>query len=69
VSKETTQLRRTGDGALERNGETAACGHLLSARNQVLISPSDWQRYSSETIEVRKMIYGYRKKLLQGDEE
>jgi len=43
--------------------------HLLSARDKLLISPNDWQRYTAETIEVRKMIYGYRKKLLQGDDE
>ena len=41
--------------------------HLLSARDLDLISPPDWQRHTAETIEIRKMIYGYRKKVLKSD--
>lgn len=38
--------------------------HLLSARDFALISPSDWQKYTAETVEIRKMTYGYRNKVL-----
>ena len=37
---------------------------LLSARDLELISDQTWQHHSGETVEIRKMIYGYRKKLL-----
>ena len=40
--------------------------HLLKARDRVLTSPDDWQRFSGETIEIRKMIYTYRLKRLRG---
>jgi four helix bundle protein len=39
--------------------------HLLSARDLGLVSPDDWQKFTGETIEIRKMIFGYRKKVLQ----
>jgi four helix bundle protein len=38
--------------------------HLLLARDLNLVSPEDWQQYTAETVEVRKMIYGYRRKVL-----
>ena len=41
--------------------------HLLRARDRVLISPDQWQKYSGETIEVRKMVYSYRLRVLAGD--
>ena len=41
--------------------------HLLFARDVGLLSPDDWHRLSAETIEIRKMIYGYRKKVLSRD--
>src|SRR5215212_6478460 len=31
--------------------------HLLSARDLDLVSPDDWQRFTAETIEIRKMTY------------
>ena len=43
--------------------------HLLEARDLGLISPDDWQRFTAETIEIRKMIFGYRSKLRRSDEE
>jgi four helix bundle protein len=45
--------------------------HLLAARDFALVSEDEWEKYSSETIEVRKMVFGYRKKVLgdSGDEE
>ena len=39
--------------------------HLLSGRDLDLVSPDDWQKFTAETIEIRKMTYGYRKKVLQ----
>ena len=39
--------------------------HLLSARDHALISPDDWAHHTKETIEVRKMIFGYRSKVLE----
>ena len=41
--------------------------HLLSARDHDLISLADWQKFTAETIEIRKMTYGYRKKVLASD--
>lgn len=42
-------------------------GRLLAARDLGLIAPDAWQKYSAETIEVRKMIYAYRKKVLEDE--
>jgi four helix bundle protein len=39
--------------------------HLLSAKDLDLLSPNDWQKYTAETIEIRKMTYGYRRKVLK----
>ncbi len=39
--------------------------HLIDARDFELMPPVDWQKHTAETIEVRKMIYGYRKKVIQ----
>jgi hypothetical protein len=41
--------------------------HLRFARDIGVLSPGDWHRLSAETIEIRKMIYGYRKKVLSRD--
>ena len=41
--------------------------HLLSARDLGLVSANDWQKYNAETIEIRKMTFGYRKKVLEND--
>ncbi len=41
--------------------------HLLTSRDLSLISRSDWRKYTAETIEVRKMIYGYRLKVLSDE--
>jgi four helix bundle protein len=39
--------------------------HLLSARELELVSPDDWRRFTAETVEIRKMTYAYRKKVLE----
>jgi four helix bundle protein len=41
--------------------------HLLCARDFKLLSFKMWEKYSAETIEIRKMLISYRKKVL-GDE-
>ena len=43
--------------------------HLLSARDLDLFSPEAWQRFTAETIEIRKMTHGYRKKVIQNGRE
>ena len=40
---------------------------LLTARDLSLITHAAWEGYSGETVEIRKMIYAYRKKVLQSD--
>jgi len=40
---------------------------LLKARDHNLIPPDDWNRFTAETVEVRKMIFGYRKQVLEHD--
>jgi four helix bundle protein len=42
--------------------------HLLSARDLNLLSPDAWQKLTAETIEIRKMTYGYRKRVIQSGE-
>ena len=41
--------------------------HLLTAKDHGLMSPDAWQRFTAETIEVRKMTYGYRRSVLKND--
>jgi four helix bundle protein len=41
--------------------------HLLASRDLQLISRVDWQEYTTETLEVRKMIYAYRVAILRDD--
>ena len=41
--------------------------HLLVARDHGLISSDVWQKYTAETIEIRKMTYSYREKLLANE--
>jgi len=41
--------------------------HLIVAGDFGLISRKDWRRYSAETIEIRKMIFGYRRQVLEND--
>jgi len=39
-------------------------GHLLKARDLDLLSPEEWQAFSAEVIEIRKMTFGYRRTML-----
>ena len=38
--------------------------HLLTPRDSSLLSPQEWQKQTGETVEIRKMIYTYRKRVL-----
>jgi len=39
--------------------------HLLSARDLELFSSEVWRHFSTETVEIRKMLYTYRKRVLE----
>ena len=43
--------------------------HLISAKSHELFSQKEWERFNAETIEIRKMTYGYRKKILEEDRD
>jgi hypothetical protein len=38
--------------------------HLLESRDLELLDLTIWQGFNDETIEIRKMIFGYRKRVL-----
>jgi len=42
-------------------------GHLLKARDLNLFSPEEWQTFTGEVIEIRKMTYSYRRTMLAND--
>ena len=44
-------------------------GHLLKARDLDLFSPDEWQAYTAEAIEIRKMTYSYRRTMLANDKQ
>ncbi len=41
--------------------------HLISARDLELMSQENWLRCTRETIEIRRMTFGYRKRVLEDD--
>ena len=41
--------------------------HLLTSHDLSLISDADWEKYSRETIEIRKMVYAYRVAILRDE--
>ena len=53
------------DNSIKSANETE--GHLLKTRDLNLISLDEWEKYNAETIEVRKMVFGYRRKLLASE--
>jgi four helix bundle protein len=57
------EFARSLDMSIKSLNETE--GHLLSARDLDLFTLHEWQRFSTETVEIRKMTYTYRKKVLQ----
>jgi four helix bundle protein len=38
--------------------------HLMAARDHGLLAPDPWGQLTAETIEIRKMLHVYRRKLL-----
>jgi len=56
------EFARYLDMSIKSANETE--GHLLSARDLELVPFDIWRKHSDETVEIRKMIFGYRKKVL-----
>ena len=56
------EFARYLDIAIKSANETEH--HLLSARELELVAPDDWRKYTAETVEIRKMTYAYRRKVL-----
>jgi len=42
--------------------------HLLSARDRRRLPDKEWQKYSKEVVEIRRMTYAYRERLLEDEE-
>jgi four helix bundle protein len=61
------EFARFLDMAIKSANETES--QLPTARDLKLISPSDWRHYTAATIEVRKMTFGYRKKVASSHRE
>ena len=57
------EFARFLDMSIKSANETE--GHLLTSRDLDLIPPDVWEKFTSETVEIRKMTYGYRTKVLQ----
>lgn len=43
--------------------------HLLSARDRGCLAHGRWQQLSGEAVEIRRMTYVYRQRLLEGDKD
>jgi len=61
------EFARFLDMSIKSASETE--GHLLAARDLDLFSRDEWQRFTAETIEIRKMVYTYRKKVIETPDE
>jgi four helix bundle protein len=59
----TKEFARYLDMAIKSANEVEY--HLLKARDHGLIAEPAWHQFNAETIEIRKMIYGYRRKLVE----
>ena len=59
------EFARFLDIAIKSANETEY--HLLTSRDLELISDADWEKYTRETIEVRKMTYAYRAPILRDE--
>ena len=57
------EFARFLDLAIKSANETE--GHLLFARDLELLSADDWRKFTAETIEIRKMVYVYRRKVIE----
>jgi len=65
-SESNREFARFLDISIKSAAETE--NHLISARDLKLMSQDDWLRYSTETIEVRRMTFGYRRRVLEDDQ-
>jgi four helix bundle protein len=61
------EFARFLDMSIKSANETE--GHLLKARDLVLFSPQEWQAFTAEVIEIRKMTYSYRRTMLANDQK
>src|SRR4051794_12407901 len=43
--------------------------HLLSAKDRHALPDHEWQKHSSEAVEIRRMTYAYRQRLLEEDQD
>jgi len=57
------EFARFLDMAIKSANETE--GHLLSARDLRLFSLDDWRKFTAETVEIRKMVFVYRRKVIE----
>jgi four helix bundle protein len=57
------EFARFLDMSIKSANETE--GHLLSARDLDLFSLDEWHKFTAETIEIRKMVYTYRQRLIE----
>jgi four helix bundle protein len=61
------EFARFLDMSIKSANETE--GHLLKARDLDLLSPDEWQAFTAEAIEIRKMTYSYRRTMLANDKK
>jgi len=61
------EFARFLDMSIKSANETE--GHLLKARDLNLFSRDEWRGYAVEIVEIRKMVYAYRQKVLESDRE
>jgi four helix bundle protein len=60
------EFARFLDMSMKSASETE--NHLISTLDLRLMSRKNWLRYSNETIEIRRMTFSYRKRVLEEDE-
>ena len=60
------EFARFLDMSIKSSNETE--GHLLTARDLHLFSLDEWEKYNREAIEIRKMTYTYRRKVVETSE-
>jgi len=61
------EFARFLDMSIKSANETE--GHLLKARDLDLLSPDEWQAFTGEAIEIRKMTFSYRRTMLANDKK
>jgi four helix bundle protein len=66
-SEPNREFARFLDMPIKSASETE--NHPISVRDLKLMSHENWHRYSTETIEIRRMTFGYRKRVLEDKSE